>query len=40
MAVEKLAPVMQMKIGLKLKAADGSPISSAIYNTINAIETK
>jgi hypothetical protein len=35
--VENLAPVMQMKIGMKLKASDGSSISTAIYNTINAI---
>ncbi|HEV8292496.1 MAG TPA: hypothetical protein VGP94_11255, partial [Tepidisphaeraceae bacterium] len=38
--VEGLAPVMQMKIAMKLKAADGSDISTAIYNTINVIPTK
>ena len=38
--VENLAPVMQMKIGMKIKAADGSGISTAIYNTINAVPTK
>jgi hypothetical protein len=40
LTVENLAPVMQMKIDLKLKAADGTRISTAIYNTINVIPTK
>jgi hypothetical protein len=31
---------MQMKIGMKIKAADGSGLSTAIYNTINAIPIK
>jgi len=38
--IENLAPVMQMKIAMKLKSADGSAISTAIYNTINAFPTK
>jgi glucose/arabinose dehydrogenase len=38
--VEALAPVMQMKIAMKLRAADRSDISTAIYNTINVIPTK
>src|SRR6185436_11098463 len=29
--VEKLAPVMQMKIGMRIKAADGTGIATAIY---------
>jgi glucose/arabinose dehydrogenase len=38
--VENLIPVMQMKIGMRIKAADGSAISTAIYNTINVVPTK
>jgi glucose/arabinose dehydrogenase len=40
LTVENLAPVMQSKIAMKIKAADGAEISTAIYNTINAIPTK
>jgi hypothetical protein len=32
-----LTPVMQMKIAMKLKANDGTDITTAIYNTINVI---
>lgn len=32
-----LKPVMQMKINLKLKAADGTPVRHVIHNTINAV---
>jgi hypothetical protein len=32
-----LTPVMQMKIAMKFKAADGTDIAIAIYNTINVI---
>ena len=35
--VPTLHPVMQMKITLNLKAADGSPIRTTIHNTINAV---
>jgi hypothetical protein len=35
--VDKLRPVMQMKIAYNLKAADGSAAKNAIYNTINAV---
>ena len=38
--VPSLAPVMQMKISMKLKAADRTAISTAIYNTINRIPTR
>ncbi len=37
---DPLKPVMQMKIQFKLKAADGAPISSSIFNTINAVPEK
>jgi hypothetical protein len=32
-----LAPVMQMKIKMKLQAADGTPVETTIYNTINVV---
>ena len=35
--IDKLQPVMQMKIGYNLKAADGAKVQSAIYNTINVV---
>lgn len=35
--VEGLRPVMQMKIGINIKAADGTPIRAPIYNTINVV---
>lgn len=35
--VNNLRPVMQMKITLNLKAADGTPIRTAISNTINVV---
>jgi glucose/arabinose dehydrogenase len=35
--VAALRPVMQMKITLNLKAADGTPIRTAIHNTINVV---
>jgi len=38
--LENLAPVMQMKIAMKLRSADGSHIATAIYNTINRIPTR
>jgi hypothetical protein len=37
LTVPNLQPVMQMKIQLNLKAADGSPIRHTIHNTINRI---
>lgn len=37
LVVPDLRPVMQMKITLNLKAADGSPIRTAIHNTINVV---
>jgi hypothetical protein len=37
LSVPDLRPVMQMKITLNLKAADGSPIRTAIHNTINVV---
>jgi glucose/arabinose dehydrogenase len=35
--VENLQPVMQMKIGLNLKAADGARVKHVIYNTVNVV---
>jgi len=35
-----LQPVMQMRIRLKIKAADGSPIPSEIANTVNIVPPK
>jgi hypothetical protein len=35
--LEEVVPVMQMKIQMKLKAADGSPMEYSIYNTINKV---
>ncbi len=35
--VEKLQPVMQMKIAFNLKSADGAKVRQAIYNTINVV---
>jgi len=40
MHVPGLTPVMQMKIALKIRAADGTAISDAIYNTINQVPIK
>ena len=34
---DEIAPVMQMKIQLKLKAADGAPVEYTIYNTVNKV---
>jgi glucose/arabinose dehydrogenase len=38
--IDKLAPVMQMKIQYNLKTADGSAMKSAIWNTINVVGDK
>jgi hypothetical protein len=35
--LEEVVPVMQMKIQMKLKSADGSPMDFSIYNTINKV---
>ena len=35
--LEEVVPVMQMKIQMKLKAEDGSPMDFSIYNTINNV---
>jgi glucose/arabinose dehydrogenase len=35
--IDELKPVMQMRINLTLKAADGTPIRTAIHNTINNV---
>lgn len=35
--VAGLKPVMQMKIQMKIKAADGAPVDYAIYNTIQKV---
>ena len=35
--VASMRPVMQMKIQYNLKAADGSKLQSAIWNTINVL---
>ncbi|MBY0527596.1 MAG: malectin [Gemmataceae bacterium] len=35
--IDKLKPVMQMKIDFKLKAADGTPIKTTLHHTINVV---
>ena len=35
--IADLAPVMQMKIAMKLKGADGAPVEFTVYNTINTV---
>jgi hypothetical protein len=35
--LDKVIPVMQMNVKFNLKAADGSPLKSEIYNTINKV---
>ncbi len=35
--LEEVIPVMQMKIQMKLKSADGTPMDFSIYNTINKV---
>ncbi|MEA2708829.1 MAG: hypothetical protein QOF78_1430, partial [Phycisphaerales bacterium] len=35
--LEEVIPVMQMKIQMKLKSADGAPMEFSIYNTINKV---
>lgn len=35
--IADLAPVMQMKIGFNLKAADGSPVKQTIHATLNTV---
>ena len=35
--IEDIQPVMQMKINLNIKAADGSPVKLVIHNTINKL---
>ena len=35
--LDGVEPVMQMKIQMKLKSADGSPMDYSIYNTINQV---
>jgi hypothetical protein len=35
--INELQPVMSMKIQYNLKAADGTPVRSAIFNTINVV---
>ncbi len=40
LTLDGVQPVMQMKIQMKLKAADGSPIDYTIYNTINKVPGK
>ena len=35
--VDEMQPVMQMEIGYKIKAADGSPVIGPIYNTVNVL---
>jgi hypothetical protein len=35
--LDEVVPVMQMKIQMKLKSADGSPMEYSIYNTINRV---
>jgi hypothetical protein len=37
LALEQVVPVMQMKIQMKVKAADGAPMEYSIYNTINKV---
>jgi hypothetical protein len=38
--VKGLKPVMQMRIGYELRAADGKPMVGAILNTIHALAEK
>jgi len=38
--LSELTPAMQMKIKFNLKAADGSAVSSEIYNTIHKVAGK
>ena len=35
--LEEVVPVMQMKLQMKLKSADGTPMNYSIYNTINQV---
>jgi hypothetical protein len=35
--IPDLVPVMQMKIAMRLKAADGAPVEFTVYNTINKV---
>ncbi len=35
--IDDMKPVMQMKIGYTLKAADGTPIKGAVYPTVHAL---
>jgi hypothetical protein len=35
--LEEVIPVMQMKIQMKLKSADGQPLEYSVYNTINKV---
>lgn len=35
--IDDMKPVMQMKIGYTLSAADGSPVKGAVYHTIHAL---
>ena len=35
--LDEVVPVMQMKIQMKIKSADGRPMDYAIYNTINTV---
>ena len=37
--LEEVVPVMQMKIQMKIKAEDGTPMNYSIYNTINKVPT-
>jgi len=37
LTIADLKPVMQMKIAMKLKAADGAPIQHTIHNTLNVV---
>ena len=37
---DEIQPVMQMKIQMKLKSADGAPMEYSIYNTINKVPGK
>lgn len=38
--IPELAPVMQQKIDLKFKAADGTPIKTTIHHTLNVVGDK
>jgi len=38
--LSELTPAMQMKIKFNLKTADGSPVSSEVYNTIHKVAAK